>query len=197
MGKNREITKDLQDLIKKIDFWRLGQLLYESVIGKLPKSLSGKVVRFENLISNDFDDSKFDLEFPDTLLNQVEADKLDTTPTYSDFKDLCSKLLSVNVNQRLCNFEDIKRHKFFIGINWNLLSRKKISNEIEFKPKPFSNGRFDSVHVNKKKRLQDQVLETQIMMERWFQTSQLTYDQEQLFNSYVKLVEPLKHFVDM
>lgn len=199
MGKidrKEKISKKTEDKIRKLDFWRLGQLLYESVIGKLPHALNGKTVRFRHLISNDFNQDKIDLEFPETMFNRVNASQIEFTPSYQDFKHLCKQLLTVNVDERLTDFCAIKKHPFFIGVNWNLLCKKQLSaldgfdSDLGiFKPKLPSNGRFDS--------LTSKEIDATLMMEKWFQTSQLTYKQEQYFNDYVKLVEPLLHFGDV
>ena len=111
-----EVYINGQTNLKVGDWWNLGILIYE-MIYSIPPFYSEKNSDLKNMICN------HDLKFP-------------KNPEISDnCKDLIKKLLNKNYKERLGfinDFEDIKKHNFFKGINFNDLSNKKI--ESPYKP---------------------------------------------------------------
>jgi serine/threonine protein kinase len=88
-----------------VDWWCLGILLYELLLGTTPFKGTRREVTFHNIIHTP-------LAFP-------------TTPTISDSaKDLITKLLVKDPSRRLgskSGADDIKPHPFFHSVKWALL----------------------------------------------------------------------------
>jgi len=90
---------------KAVDWWSFGSLLYEMLTG-LPPFYSQDVQEMYRRIMNDR------LTFPN-YVSEVA-------------KDIISLLLIRNPDERLADPNQIKRHRFFEGIDWELLYQKKI-----------------------------------------------------------------------
>ena len=108
---------------KMADWWSYGALLYEMLFG-IPPFYSENVDKMYELIT------KSELRFPKKFQVSEEA------------KDLLGKLLNKNQKERFGangGFEEIKKHPFFKGINFEALEEKKV--EAPFKP--VLEGEFD------------------------------------------------------
>ena len=94
---------------KSIDWYLLGVLLYEMLIGIPPFYDDSKEKLFQNI-------KKQKLELPSYFSNEV--------------KDLLNKLLSKNPDERLGSFngaEDIKNHPWFQEYNWTDVKKRKLN----------------------------------------------------------------------
>ena len=97
---------------KSADIYGIGAVLYEMISGSPP------------FYANDIG----------TLYNNIKRSKLMMQDYFSDdLKDLLSKLLCKDPNKRFGVYDkgEIKRHKFFKGINWDLLEKKEIKPPID------------------------------------------------------------------
>ena len=98
------------------DWWSYGALIYEMLFG-IPPFFSENVEKMYSLITNS------ELRFPKKF------------KVSDDAKDLLAKLLEKNQKERFGingGFEEIKKHPFFKGMDFNALEEKKI--EAPFKP---------------------------------------------------------------
>ena len=94
---------------KTVDLWSLGCLMYEMLNGKpLFNFQTGKV---------DINEYKKKIVLPNNFSEEA--------------KDLITKLLDLDPKKRIGagnkGFENLKKHKYFEGINWNDLENKKIT----------------------------------------------------------------------
>ena len=94
---------------KSVDWWSLGCVMYEMLTGRIPFPIK-KGVKLNMKIYEQA------VKYPDHL--------------YKNAKDLIKKLLIVNPNERLGSgpdgSEDVKKHPFFKGINWDDAFQRKI-----------------------------------------------------------------------
>ncbi|XP_073646369.1 microtubule-associated serine/threonine-protein kinase 2 isoform X4 [Tursiops truncatus] len=92
---------------KPVDWWAMGIILYEFLVGCVP----------------------FFGDTPEELFGQVISDEIvwpegdDALPP--DAQDLTSKLLHQNPLERLGSAYEVKQHPFFIGLDWTGLLRQK------------------------------------------------------------------------
>ena len=95
---------------KSIDWYVLGAILYEMLIGKTPYYSTDRNLLYNNI-------KRGELRFP-----------IDVS---EDAKDLIAKLLTVNPKKRLgsskMDAEEIKIHPFFAGVDWNMYLQRKIT----------------------------------------------------------------------
>lgn len=94
---------------KAVDWWALGILIYEMLAGYPPF----------------FDENPFN------IYEKILANRLVFPPHFhADAKDLIKKLLNTDRSRRLGNLSggalDVKNHKWFRGVDWNLLLTKTI-----------------------------------------------------------------------
>lgn len=95
---------------KRVDWWALGILMYEMLVGYPPF--------FDDVHDN-----------PLNIYTKILAGKI-KFPVHIDpyAKDLIKRLLIPNVNERLGGLsggaEDVKRHRFFRGVDWEKLSQR-------------------------------------------------------------------------
>lgn len=107
---------------RSVDWWSLGVILFEMLSGYQP---------FYN-------------ENPQKMCKAILFGKVEYPNYFSaNAKDLCSKLLEKDPKRRIgsgpTDAEEIKKHDFFIGINWNNVINKKtkprwiptISNDVD------------------------------------------------------------------
>ncbi|KAI3386276.1 hypothetical protein SNEBB_007618 [Seison nebaliae] len=94
---------------KAVDWWTLGVLIYEMLIGQSPFDDKSKIQMYENIVAGKY-------SWPFTV---------DTNA-----KDIVKKLLTIDVTRRLGAMrggaEDVKKHKWFKGINWNDVYSKRL-----------------------------------------------------------------------
>ncbi|KAL9654234.1 hypothetical protein ABK040_010266 [Willaertia magna] len=87
----------------KVDWWAFGCIIYEIFTGKSPFHSNSMAVTCQKIVDRD-------IYWPKTLP--------------SDAKDLINGLLTVDPDKRLCG-ESARNHKFFNGIDWNSLWKKR------------------------------------------------------------------------
>ncbi|KAJ9578919.1 hypothetical protein L9F63_004876, partial [Diploptera punctata] len=101
-------------VMKAVDWWSVGVLTYELLTGASPFTIDGE-------LNNQQDISR-------RILKTTPPIPAELSPEVSDF---ISKLLIKDSKKRLGGGEDdaeeLKRHPFFKGINWDELSRKLIA----------------------------------------------------------------------
>ena len=120
---------------KNIDWWAFGILIYEMICG-IPPFYVQDLDKMYNLIKNE--KIKFDRKF---LISK-------------DAKDLMSRLLDKNVENRLCvheGIEELKKHPFFQSIDFDAIQRKEI--EAPYIPKIKNNTdvqNFDELFTSEK-----------------------------------------------
>ena len=94
---------------KAVDWWSLGSVMYEMLTGKIPFAIKRGVKLNMKIYEQG-------VKYPDHL--------------YKNAKDLIKKLLVIDPNERLGSgpdgSENIKKHPFFKGINWNDAYQRKI-----------------------------------------------------------------------
>ena len=94
---------------KTVDWWSLGCVMYEMLVGKLPFPIKRGVKLSMRIYEKK-------LDFPKSV--------------HKNARDLIEKLLVVNPRQRLgagpTGSEDVKSHPFFEDVDWDLVIDKKI-----------------------------------------------------------------------
>jgi len=95
-----------QEYNSSVDFWGLGILIYEMIVGKVPFYHENINEMFKKIAYED-------VVFPQDLIS---------TP----IQDLITRLLKKTPTDRLTNFNEIKNHPFFAEINWEMLYKKEI-----------------------------------------------------------------------
>ena len=95
---------------KASDWWSLGSILFEFIFGYPPFHADSPEQIFKNILSGK-------IQWPDLALDQFER----ICPTM--VKDLIQKMLTLNPEERLGfnGADEIKRHPFFEGIDWETL----------------------------------------------------------------------------
>jgi len=96
---------------KPVDWWSMGIILYEFLIGCVP--FFGETT--EELFAHTVND---DIEWPDS----------EDWPVQSEAKDIISQLLQQNPRDRLGTQSgalEMKEHEYFLGMDWNSLLRQK------------------------------------------------------------------------
>jgi len=95
-----------QEYGKAVDFWSLGVLIYEMLVGDVPFYHNNVQKMFKKIVQED-------IIFPDELVGTPAA-------------DLISLLLKKKPEERLTSFETMKKHPFFAQIDWEKLYNKDI-----------------------------------------------------------------------
>jgi len=95
-----------EDYGKAVDWWSLGTLVYEMLTG-LPPFYDEDVQKMYNLKMT------ADLEIPEYVDD--------------DAADLIRRLLKRDATKRMADSEEIKKHPFFKGIDWELLFTKNVT----------------------------------------------------------------------
>lgn len=98
---------DAQPLSKATDWYLLGLVLYEMLVGTPPFLAAIRSEMFDNILYGD-------LDFPDEVSDNAA--------------DLICKLLERDPSMRLgglMGIDEIKGHPFFAGVNWNLADLQK------------------------------------------------------------------------
>jgi len=97
---------------KSIDYWSLGIVLYQFLVGKPPYEFNGDFGKL--LRSIEFDE----VYFPKNLLSANSV-------------SLLEGLLQKNPSKRLDDIDIIKRHPFFKAVDWDKLEVKKVPSPIK------------------------------------------------------------------
>ncbi|CAM9896563.1 unnamed protein product [Ectocarpus sp. 6 AP-2014] len=92
-----------------VDFWALGVLVYEMMVGVAPFSASDPMTTYENILSR----------------------KVEPPPTFSKAaKDIVRKLLKINKSKRLGKAAggagSVMKHKWYSGFDWEGLLKKQL-----------------------------------------------------------------------
>jgi len=95
-----------QEYGKAVDFWSLGVLLYEMLVGDVPFYHDNVQKMFRKIVSED-------ITFPEELEGSTAA-------------NLISLLLKKTPDERLTDFTAVKRHPFFSELDFDKLYRKEI-----------------------------------------------------------------------
>jgi len=95
-----------QEYGKAVDFWSLGILMYEMLMGDVPFYHENVQKMFRRIVQED-------IVMPPDLAGTPAANLID-------------KLLKKNPKERLTDFNEIKKQSFFSEINWDSLYRKEI-----------------------------------------------------------------------
>lgn len=94
---------------KAVDWWAVGVLVYEMLVGYPPFYSDDRMVLYQNILAGK-------IEYPSYVSRQA--------------KDLISKLLTADLTRRLGNLrsgaKDIRRHPWFRGIDWAALEKKQL-----------------------------------------------------------------------
>ncbi|OZJ01641.1 hypothetical protein BZG36_05292 [Bifiguratus adelaidae] len=108
---------------RAVDWWAFGVLIYEMLLGQSP-------------FRGEDEDEIFDAILEDEILYPINMSR--------DSVSICTRLLNRDPERRLgsskADAEEIKRHPFFRGVNWDDMLAKKV-------PPPFYpsiNGRIDT-----------------------------------------------------
>ena len=112
---------------KPVDWWCLGSILYELVVGLPPFYCKSRAELFDKI------------KFADPIIPPFVSNKL---------KDLISQLLKKKPESRLCSkngVEGIKSHPWFEGLDWKSLLEKKM--KAPFVPK--LDGKLDVDYFDK------------------------------------------------
>jgi len=118
-----------QEYGKAVDFWSLGVLIYEMLVGDVPFYHDNVQKMFRKIVQDD-------VTFPP---------EIDGSPA----SDLINLLLKKTPQERLTDFTRMKEHPFFNGLDWDQLYRKELTPA--FIPKVGSitdTSNFDSDIVN-------------------------------------------------
>ena len=115
-----------------VDWWSLGVLMYEMLVGVCPFEGGNKSQTMHNVM-------KKQIIYPDSL----------STDSVSLLKGFLRRDPTKRFGSQEQGAEDIKRHSFFQSINWDILIEKKISPP--FKPTivPDLTFNFESTFTNK------------------------------------------------
>ena len=115
-----------------VDWWSLGVLMYEMLVGVCPFEGGNKSQTMHNVM-------KKQIIYPDSL----------STDSVSLLKGFLRRDPTKRFGSQEQGAEDIKRHSFFHSINWDILIEKKISPP--FKPTivPDLTFNFESTFTNK------------------------------------------------
>lgn len=94
------------------DLWALGVIIYELLVGKKMFTAKNNMEIFDKII-------KHDVYYPDWM--------------DQDAMDLIKALVVSNPYQRLGfrNFSHLKNHKYFEGIDWNLLNKQQVPSQLK------------------------------------------------------------------
>jgi len=95
---------------KAVDWWALGVLIYEMLVGYPPFYSEDRMALYQNILSGKVD-------YPRHVSRQA--------------RDIISKLLTADLTRRLGTLrhgsKDIRRHPWFRGFDWNALMCKKLT----------------------------------------------------------------------
>jgi serine/threonine protein kinase len=118
-----------------VDWWALGVVVFELLVGVPPFHAPTPVQIFENILTNNVawppdpdpnGPENFDLDDDD------DDDDDDAGGLSSVAKDFISRLLTTEVDARLgsqLGAEDVKAHPFFAGIDWDLIYQEQFDLE--------------------------------------------------------------------
>lgn len=122
---------------KSIDYWSLGIVIYQLLVGKPPFEYTGDFAKLLKSITSG------KIQYPQELLSENAV-------------LLLQGLLQRDPQKRLDDPDIIKRHPFFKGIDWEKLSVKKVSSPIKISTKDNKNldPRYTSLPVTEDKEKQ-------------------------------------------
>lgn len=121
---------------RAVDWWSLGIMLYEMLFGIPPFYNENQNEMYEKILSAP-------LIFPDEV------------PLGEDGKDLLTRLLDRDPDNRLQDVEEFKKHPFFHDIDFNALYQRKLPPP--FKPNPDTLQNFDKELTSQPPNLGEEV----------------------------------------
>ncbi|EGR33007.1 protein kinase domain protein, partial [Ichthyophthirius multifiliis] len=109
-----------------VDYWSLGAIIYEALIGKQPFYNKDKIKMLK-----------------DRILKKVEIEK----PLSEQAIDIIQGLLNTNPNERLGKngIQEIKQHPFYANIEWDKLNNREIQPPF----KPIIQSKYDLKYFSK------------------------------------------------